>query len=102
MGRVVEGVRTMGKNPIPKKIWNYVLVNRLHKVLNEYRHTINTMAVAAKAAGLVPIDSKIEARMKQVERPAADIINSGQRPKRSTVYKSSIPLSGCNEEHTHP
>lgn len=59
---------TMGRNPIPRNIW-----------------TTNTIAVAPYAADLDPVDKSIDARMKQTDKPLADIISKGRRPKRSTV-----------------
>ena len=53
---------------MPKKIWN-----------------MKTIAVAPWAALSVPIESRIDAIMKQTESPVAEIINSARRPKRSTV-----------------
>ena len=64
----INRVLTIGRYPIPRKIWN-----------------IKTVAVAPYAALSVPIESSIDAMMKHTERPVAEIIRSARRPKRSTV-----------------
>lgn len=58
----------IGKNPIPRKIWN-----------------TKTMAVAPYAADFVPTLSKTAASRKQVESPVAENMSNTRRPKRSTV-----------------
>jgi hypothetical protein len=54
---------TIGRYPMPRKIWK-----------------MNTMAVAPYAAGFVPVDRRIAARMKHSDKPAAENMSSGRRP----------------------
>lgn len=65
---VVLHKRTMGRYPIPKKIWN-----------------MNTMAVAPNAADWLPVERRIAVMAKQRAWPEAEIMRRGRRPKRSTV-----------------
>lgn len=55
--------RTMGRKPIPKKIWKR-----------------NIIAVAPSAAGRNPVDNRAAVRMKQSDRPVAEIIKRARRP----------------------
>ena len=46
---------------------------------------MKTIAVAPKAADLDPVERSAAAMIKQSDSPAAEIINKGRLPKRSTV-----------------
>lgn len=72
-------IHTIGRKPMPRKIWK-----------------TKTKAVAANAAGLVPIESKIAASMKQIESPVALSIRRGRLPNLSTVLKTMRCRSLCS------
>ena len=64
---------------------------------------MKTIAVAPYAALRVPMESNIDAMMKQIERPVADVIKRTRLPKRSTVCKPAVSHINTprNYELTH-